>query len=125
MNGDGVPEVIVSLVKHPVNDCVSICVYQAKSQTLRVLEFEAGNMFNLEKRKSYLVSTHRNGAKWIEDIYAVRDKEYGCHCAACEILIWAVCENSILFRLVEICGSARNMVAAKVRYDHLRKEFGE
>lgn len=70
LTGDGIGEVIFRLAGGGVNSCSRVLQYSS-DHSLNELIFDRGGLCNFKVVDGYVVSSYRDGAAWVEDIYVV------------------------------------------------------
>lgn len=75
LTGDGVAEVIFHLNGEGVNYCSRALYYNSDGQFLRELVFGKGGLCDFKVRNGYIVSSYKDGAAWVEDVYAAKGEK--------------------------------------------------
>jgi hypothetical protein len=87
LTGDGIGEVIFRLGGEGVNSCSKILYYNSSDRSLKELVFKRGGLCNFKVQNGYVISSYRDGAIWVEDIYIVNDGRADIHisdwCVGC------------------------------------------
>lgn len=73
LDGDGVGEVIFHLVGGGVNSCSKVLYYTESQRSLNELFFNKGGLCNFKVRNGYVVSSYKEGAEWVEDVYSIKN----------------------------------------------------
>jgi hypothetical protein len=69
ITGDGVGEVVFHLAGDGVNSCSRVLRYESSDHSLKELVFNQGGLCDFKVRGGYIISSYKDGATWVEDIY--------------------------------------------------------
>lgn len=72
LTGDGIGEVIFHLVGKGVNYCSRVLHYTDSDRSLSELVFSKAGLCNFKVQHGYIVSSYKDGAAWVEDVYVVK-----------------------------------------------------
>lgn len=72
ITGDGVAEVFFRLEGRGANACYKVLTYIERNRSLDELLFSGGDLCNYRVESGRVVSSYKNGAVWIEDVYFFR-----------------------------------------------------
>ncbi|MDH4581478.1 hypothetical protein E8F20_06260 [Pseudomonas sp. BN415] len=88
IDGNGVDEVIMTMpAEGGVNSCSKVLRYDSEKNTVVEVKFSGGGLCNYRKDGKYLVSSYRDAAVWVEDVYVFEggsfDIVYKDECIGC------------------------------------------
>jgi hypothetical protein len=72
LNGDGQNEVVFQLPRGGANSCVKVLNYDRRDDKLIELVFRKGGLCNYTITSGQIISSYRNRAKWIDDVYEIK-----------------------------------------------------
>lgn len=75
LTDDGVAEVIFNLKGEGVNYCSRALYYNGDKRSLRELVFGRGGLCDFKVSNGYIVSSYKDGAAWVEDVYVAKGVE--------------------------------------------------
>ena len=76
LDDDGIPEVLVPLTANAVNACVAAFRYAPTTKDLQQIDFAGGALCSPSRKGRFLISKYRSEGRWIEDIYAIENREF-------------------------------------------------
>ena len=87
LTGDGVGEVIFHLEGGGVNSCSRVLHYSSGDRSLSELVFGGGGLCNFKIWNGSVVSSYKDGAAWVDDVYIVKsgraDLKISDRCVGC------------------------------------------
>lgn len=69
LTGDGTGEVVFDLIEGGGNSCARVLHYTNGKRSLSEMIFGAGGICNFKVGNGYVISSYKDGAAWVEDVY--------------------------------------------------------